>query len=103
MIALENVQMCNTWSGAVFSRLCTDLRFISVQHHEAKFLRADAGEVDIEGVTGGHDAVEERQPLLAGVARTPAVILRTWTQRHTTESQTHSLCFELISERSFVL
>lgn len=56
---------------------CTDLRWMSVQHHEAKLLRADAAEVDVVGATGGDDAVEERHSLLAGVARTPAVILRT--------------------------
>lgn len=72
---------------------CTDLRWIGVEHHEAKFLRADAAEVDVEGATGGHDAVEERHSLLAGVARTPTVILRTWTQRDTTEFKTQSLCF----------
>lgn len=63
----------------------TDLRRIRVEHHEAKLLRADACEVNIKGVTGGYDAVEQRKSPLAGVARTPTVILRTWTQTHKTE------------------
>lgn len=67
---------CNV--GNVF-RVLTDLRWVGVEHHETEFLWADAGEVDIEGVTGGHDAVEQRQSLLAGVACTPTMILRTWT------------------------
>lgn len=82
--------------------LCTDLRWISVQHHEAKLLRADAAEVDVVGATGGDDAVEERHSLLAGVARTPTVILRTWTHRYTAELKTLSLrfFFNFISEIS---
>lgn len=80
--------------------MCADLRWIGVKHHEAKFLRADAAEEDVEGVTSGHDAVEERHSLLAGVARTPALILRAWKQRHTTELKTRpSCCFQLFRFR----
>lgn len=63
----------------------TDLRGVGVEHHEAKFLRADAGEEDVDSVTGGHNGVEEGNSPLTGVTRTPAVILRTCTQ-----SQRHS-------------
>lgn len=62
-----------------------DLRWIRVEHHEAKLLRADAREIDVKGVTSGYDTVEEGKSPLAGVARTPTVILRTWTQTHKTE------------------
>lgn len=57
--------------------LHTDLSWISIEHHEAKFLRADTAEEDIKWMVGGYDAVEERHSLLAGVACTPPVILRT--------------------------
>lgn len=57
---------------------CTDVGGVGVEYHEAKLLRADAAEEDVEGVLGGHDAVEEGDPLLAGVARTPAVVLGPW-------------------------
>lgn len=60
------------------SELCADLRWISVDHHEAKILRAGTGEIDVDGVTGGHNAVKERHSLLAGVSSTPAMILRAW-------------------------
>lgn len=62
--------------------MVTDLGRIGVEHHEAKFLGADAAEEDVYGAAGGHDAVEERHSPLAGVARTPAVILRTCTKTH---------------------
>lgn len=55
----------------------TDVGGVGVEHHESKLLGADATEEDVEGVLGGHDAVEEGDPLLAGVASTPAVVLGT--------------------------
>lgn len=88
--------------SVVLSRLYTDLRCFSTEHHEAKFLRADAGEEDVKGVSNGHDAVKERHSFLTGVARTPTVILRTWIQIRPTELKTHS--FNLINlNRSFRL
>lgn len=73
--------------------LTTHLSWISVKHHEAKFLRADAVEVNIEGAVDGHDAVEEGYSLLAGVACTPAMILRTWIRRQTAAFKTQSWRF----------
>lgn len=67
-----------TVENSCLSELCADLRWISVDHHEAKILRTGTGEIDVEGVTSGHDAVEERHSLLAGVSCTPAMILRAW-------------------------
>lgn len=78
----------------MFCSLCTDLRWIGIKHHKAKFLGADAAEEDVEGVTGGHKAVEERHPLLAGVARTPTVVLRTWTQGDESEDRAFLFLFQ---------
>lgn len=66
----------NRSSGCVIS-LHTHLSWISIEHHEAKFLWADTAEEDVKRMVGGYDAVEERHSLLAGVACTPPVILRT--------------------------
>lgn len=80
-----------------------NLGWISVEHHQAKVLRTDAGEVDAVGVTGGHDAVEQRQPLLAGVAITPTVILRAWSQRNTTEFKTDTKSYGSTSQTTVEL
>lgn len=66
----------NRSSGCAIS-FHTDLSCISIEHHDAKFLWADTAEEDVKRMVGGDDAVEEGNSLLAGVARTPPVILRT--------------------------
>ena len=58
--------------------LHNDLCWPGVEHHEAELLGGGAGEVDVEGLAGGDDAVEEGEPLLTRVAVTPAVVLGPW-------------------------
>lgn len=77
IVLLKHRNKSDIESKAALFSLHTDLSWISIEHHEAKFLRADAAEKDVKRTVGGDDAVEERHSLLAGVACTPPVILRT--------------------------
>lgn len=43
--------------AALFS-LNTDFSWVSIEHHESKFLWADAAEEDVKRMVGGYDAVE---------------------------------------------
>ncbi|XP_034748677.1 fibrocystin-L-like [Etheostoma cragini] len=72
------------------------LLWISVEQHEAKFLRASTGEEDLEGATGGHDAVEERHSLSAEKTQQQDKLTVDQIQKavseHSNGGQTSGLC-----------